>query len=194
MIFMLIARNIIVLFLMLASILGIVFGAYLPFEKSQRFIESLKTSRSMKTVEEFQQNFKSVLDYYSPVGQEEAIKFYADDIFGLIQKQPEDIAHVLAQFMTPYLLEHAYDLRLVLLRAQMYDILYRRFERAEDADMAKQAYESAMLLGPKMPRVLYSAIDFYLLTGDKGRAKTIGETILSYWPTDEGVRKIVSSL
>ena len=60
----------------LLAVLAIIFGSYLPFEKSRSYVRAINMLNSIKTLPEFEDVFGRALSFYSPIGQEEIVKFF----------------------------------------------------------------------------------------------------------------------
>lgn len=186
----LIKQFIIVVGIILA-ILSIVFGSFLPLAKSQRYISALGSASSVKTLDEFKANFDRVFKFYSPVGDEETAKFLSSDILNsVVQKeQSEAVSRALISYIEPYMMKN--NVRHLMVLGQMYSILWQKSGREDDFIKSEDYYRGALIIGPKLPPVLYSLFDLYQAKGDKEKAKEIGETILRYWPEEEKVRKAI---
>jgi len=175
----------------LLTLLGLIYGAYKPFQKSRIFIESLKASKSAKSVEELVVVFDRALTYPSPVGNEEAVKFFANEISGLLNNQSEEVSRAIVKYFDPYLLRYHDDLRIVLQRAYVYGQMWRRYSKESDYLESEKSFLKALELGPRVPRVLYSLFELYVQRGDLGRLREVGAEILLYWPDDMQVKGLV---
>jgi len=180
--------------LIIASVLAIIFGSYLPLRKSQLYIDALSLIQSVKTIQEFEGNFDKSLKYYSPVGDEEVIKFLANTILQITsgQKQPEAVDKMLTNYIEPYLFNN--EVRHLLAGSQLHQALLSKYKNMEDLQKMDSYLQAAYAIGPKLPPVLYSLLDVYRMEGDNAKAKQIGEIILGYWPDDKTISDIVKSL
>jgi len=189
-----VVKTFILIGLIILAVLSIIFGSYLPFRKSQLYINALSLIQSVKTIQEFEANFDKSLKYYSPVGNEEVIKFLANTIIQIMsqQNQSEAVDRRLADYIEPYIFKN--EVRHLLADTQMYEVLLSKYRHQEDLQKAQSYLEAAYAIGPKLPPVLYNLLDLYRATGEIEKAKQVGETILQYWPDDKNVENIIKSL
>jgi len=174
-------KNLIITILIVLSFLSIYFGAYLPFKKSRLFIDSLRTANEIKSINQFKSHFDKVFNFYSPVGDEEVVKFLSSDIANAVsQIAEENVARELVNYIEPKLFQN--NVRHLLVGAQLYSILWNKYHRPEDAKKVEDYYLAAFRIGPKLPQVLYGLLEFYRATGNEKRLMEIGQLILSYWP------------
>jgi len=180
--------------LFILAVLAIIFGSYLPLIKSQTYIDALSLLQSVKTIEEFEANFDKSLKYYSPVGDEEVVKYLANTILQIMsqQNQSEAVDRMLSDYVEPYLFKN--ETRHLLSAGQMHEALLTKYKRLEDLQKAQSYFETAFAIGPKLPPVLYGLLDVYRMEGNNEKAKQIGEIIFKYWPDDKNVANIVKSL
>lgn len=176
------------------AVLSIVYGAILPFKRSQAFIRAISSVSSVHSYEEFRTLFDGVFNFYAPVGDEEIAKYLESDVAGLIAdpNQPEALAHTLVAYIEPHIFKN--DVRHLLAMGQMYATLWRRFGKPEDFATAENYYLEALKIGPKLPPALYSLISLYNDGGQLEKTKALAETILLYWPQDENIRVALTAL
>lgn len=172
------------------ALLFIYFGSILPLVKSRRFIVSLGEASSIKTIDEFQKNFDKPLNFYSPVGDEEIAKFLSTDILKAIsqKEQPENVSRILVNYIEPYMFKN--NVRHLIVLAQMYSVLWQKSGKEDDFKKAKEYYKEALVIGPKLPPVLYGFLDLERAKGDKEKIKEISEMILKYWPEDKRLKNL----
>ena len=78
---------------------------------------------------------------------------------------------------------------------QLYLTLFNNYgQKPEDFKKALNYYERAFMIGPKLPPVLYGLFNLYIQSGQKDKAKEIGQIILNYWPDNDQIRGLISSL
>lgn len=187
-------KNLIIVLLIVLAFLSLYFGAYLPFTKSQRYIVALRALPSLKSVGEFEKNFDNAVGYYSPIGDEEVMKFLSNDISNIItdQKQTEVVSRALVEYIEPHMFKN--DVRHLITLGRAYFVLWQKYDRKDaDYNRAEEYYLMAYAIGPKLPPVLYSLFDLYKLKGDNEKLKNIVSEILRYWPDDESVKNVLSS-
>ncbi len=179
----------------IGAILLIYFGAYLPFQKSQRYITAIRNVPQIRTTADFHKEFDVPFSYVSPIGDEEITKFLSSDVLNMIQKnQPEEVARDLVSYVDQHLSRYSYDLRLELLRGHLYETLWRNYRHGDDYLKAESIYLHAVQLGPRVPRALYVAFNLYVTSQDPRGLREIGEKILSLWPEDVRVKEVVDSI
>jgi len=183
----------IVAFIILA-ILSIVFGAVLPWMKARLYINALTDMQSGKTYtsEQFESQMGNIFDFYSPIGQEEIVKFFGSDILSVVSQAdfPESASRFLADYIEKYLFKN--NVRHLILGGASYKYLWYRFGNEEDFKKSEEYFKKAQLIGPKLPPVLYDLFELYRLRGDDENMKKIGEEILKYWPDDAGIKQAIS--
>ena len=174
----------------LLGIASIIFGSYMPYAKSDLYISGLKSTGNVKSTTDFENLFRPALDYPSPVGQEEVVKYLGSDILGILnQNSSEAVDRELVNFMEPYMFKD--NVRHLLTLAQDYSILWNKFHKADDYKKAVDYYLQAYAIGPKLPPVLYNLLQIYNAGGDKEGVLKIGNEILSYWD-DQSVSNFLS--
>ncbi len=187
-------KNSIAIVLIVLATLSIIFGSYLPLVKSQRYVSGARSLSSINTIDQFKQTFDRSLRFYSPVGDEEVVKFLGSDILQIIAQgnQSEAVSRALFEYIEPYLFKN--DVRHLLIGAESYNNLWRQFGKEEDFEKSENYFKNAYKIGSKLPPVLYGMLNLYVLKGDKEKAKEIGEIIVNYWPDDEKVKEAVKVL
>jgi len=185
-------KNFIILILILLTIFSIVFGSFLPLIKSQYYITAVKSLSTIKSVADFKNNFDKALKFYSPVGDEEVVKYLANVIFGIIsnKNQSEEVSRELVSYIEPYLFEN--NVRHLISGGSLYFSLWVNYGRKDkDLEKAESYFLKAYQIGPKLPPVLYGLFDLYKESQQKEKAIKIAQEILSYWPEDKKVIEIL---
>ena len=169
--------------LIIASAAGWWFGAYLPFQKSKRFIEVIRSGSVIKTIDELERRFNAVLDFYSPVGEAEAIGFFADQMVNVLGTKP------------PAENPESPELTKVFLKvASLNEVGWIIYQKEEYFRRAENYLLEGLKISPNRPQYLYGLFNLYASVGDRERVKAIGEEILRFWPNDEVMRAKVSLL
>lgn len=187
-------KNCISISVIILAVLSIIFGCYLPFAKSRRYITALESVQSVKTVQQFEANFDKSLKYYSPIGDEEVVKFLANLILQLLmqQNQAEAVDRMLVNYIEPYLFKN--DTRHLLAGSQMHQILLTKYNNIEDLQKMDSYMHAAYAIGPKLPPVLYNLFDIYRMEKNIPKAEEIGQEILEYWPDAQEIKNILGTL
>ncbi len=181
-------RQLVILILVILSALGIYFGALLPLAKSQSFIKAQQNLQSVKSTDDIKALYDVPLELYSPVGQEEVVKFTGSTVSDIVFGQELDDATVrwLVSYMEPHLFKN--DLRHLMLLGDMYRVMWERYgQKPEDFAKAEEFYLKAHKIGPKLPPILYRLTELYLKGGNAEEARKYGNIILQYWD-DPNVR------
>lgn len=176
----------------IAVVISLYFTAYLPLAKSQRYIDSIIGASSIQTLDDFYANYDRVLKFYSPTGQEEAIRFAANDMLQAVANdaQQENFDRAVVAYIEPYLYKD--NVRHLLMAAQMHFTLWRKYgNQNQDFLAAEHYYTEALAIGPKLPPILYGLFDLYARVGEKEKTQLVGGRILELWD-DQTVRGMLS--
>lgn len=177
--------------LITVSLASIYYGAFLPFKKAQLYIKASRLLDLVRSVDDLKRVFRPVLETYSPIGQEETVKFTSTLILNSVSvdSTSEDGAAQSVEFLEPYMMKN--NVRHLIMVGQMYRRLWERFGKEEYFIKSEKYLQDALSIGPKLPPVLYSLFELYSKKGDEEKAKKIGGTILNYWPDDAYVKSII---
>lgn len=177
--------------LIVVAFLFIVFGSILPFIKSNRYPTFLRLSSSARTLEEFESYARDALDFKSPIGQEETVKFILSGIRDIIRNPniPTPIAEELARFIEPYIFKD--DVRHLAAMGDIYSILWAKYKNENVFAISESYYKKALAIGPNLPPILYSLLTIYQLKDDKEKIKETAEIILLYWPNDNSIKELL---
>jgi tetratricopeptide (TPR) repeat protein len=179
--------------MVIALIAAMVFGAFLPFLKSQRYIQAINSLGSVRSVGEFKANYDNVFGFYSPVGHEEVAKFFGTDMIGFVrQNGSEAVAHELADYADGMMVKT--NVRHLLILGQVYFALWDQYGKRADYERARDYYREALSIGPILPPVLYGLLDIYRIGGDIEGAKDTARKILAIWPEDADVARFLGDL
>lgn len=160
------------------------FGSLLPLAKAQKFIQAEQKLQAggIKSVRDFENNFDQVLQFSSPVGEEETPKFLGNDVLGIVSNpaQNEGTSRALVSYIEPYMQKG--DLRHRMALGQMYAALYRHFGHVEDAKAAEDDFLAAHALGPSVPQPMYLLVGLYRDMKDDARMRAFEDQIRALWP------------
>lgn len=172
-------------------VVGFVYGSLLPYLKAESYLVALSNLPRIRSMQEFAQNFDTMFNFYSPVGDEEVTKFLANDIVNLVNQsqQPESVSRDLTAYIEPRLQKD--NSRQLLTGAQLHTILWMRYHTKEDFSKAEWYYKQILSFGPNFPPALYGLLDLYERAGDKENVRKVGNTALSYWPDDATVKALI---
>ncbi|MFH0806318.1 MAG: O-antigen ligase family protein [Candidatus Brennerbacteria bacterium] len=174
---------------------SLVFGVYAPVAKARAYINALQTAGSITSVDSFITHFTPALTHWSPIGQEEVVKFLSSDVGSMVGtgNQLEEGMRGLIAFIEPYLLQN--NVRHLLVGGHLYYGLWSKYGGdSEDYVRAERYYEAARAIGPALPPVLYALFDLYLNGGNYEKAQVVGEDILRLWPDAQDVRGTLGTI
>ena len=190
--------KIIIAFIMTILILVLFyFGAYLPLKKSQMHINAVLSLQNgkVRTLDDLNNLFNSVLDFYSPVGQDEITQYYLGILLGIINQQPnKDIIDILAR--------QAENRMESILKAgkgfnfnqnlytlgSIYKITALKSRDLGYYQKAVNIFQEGLKYSPNRLIFLRGLFDIYSANADdKGKALEIGKTILKYYPNEKKV-------
>jgi len=194
--FKILLKQFAIIALLILAALSSVFGALLPWQKSTVYIDTLTALQSGKsfTQDQFESQMNGVFNFYSPIGQEEVVKFFSNDVLNIITQEnfPVDATRFLITYTEPYLFQS--NVRHLIFGAMAYENLWLASKSENDYKKSEAYFLKAYAIGRNLPPVLYGMFDLYYRHNDKENLKKIGLEILSYWPDDANVKNTVSSL
>lgn len=184
-------------------ILGLIYlGAYLPLRKSVGYIDVHNRLNSIRSLDDFNKLFEPVLNFYSPIGQEELVSAYLGVIVNILNSEPgpnEQAADLLIKkaeyWARPLLLPpggFSYSQNFLKLGA-IYRIGFVKFQNDDYYLKSAELFKEGLVHSPNRPVFLYNLFDLYSAKNDVQNMKWVGEIILKYWPNDESVKKIISN-
>lgn len=178
-------KTIIILILMSLSVLAIYFGSYLPFNKAKGYIYFTSSLSQIKTLEQFKELGNSVIDYYSPVGQEEVARFMSRDIENMVRNpnQSQQISEALVKFIEPNMSKK--NVRHLITMGEIYAVVWERYRNEDSFNKAVFYYTEALKIGPNLPPVIYPLFDLYRAHGDQQKMAEIKNKILTLWPEEK---------
>jgi tetratricopeptide (TPR) repeat protein len=181
-------RTYLIIALLILAVLGIFFGAFLPFKKAQLYIKWQNELPQSRTRADFHRIFNRMFDYYSPVGDYEIARYVSYVFMNFLAnaKAPEEVARDFVLLLEPKLEKN--DILHLLSLAQMYSLLWKKSHQDGDFKKAEEYYKEALKRGPKVPPVLFGLLELYNTAGKKEEVWALKEKILHYWPNDEGLK------
>lgn len=170
--------------IVIATLVAIYLGSFAPFKKSQLYLSTLKMTRAggEMSADSLLNGFDRSLQFYSPAGERELIKFYTSFTNGLIKK--ENISPEAAILFVEHIEENITDNYLFhyLNLAELYDSLYRATENEEYLLKAEKYLLLAHEIAPKLPQPLEGLMINYIFQDDTEKLEEIAEKILTLWP------------
>lgn len=186
-----------------AVVVFLYFGAYLPYTKSQKLISAMGSIQNGASLQGYENAFSSVLDYYSPVGQEESVKQLGNSTLSILSSQknlPKNIAEELLKFNLKYFEPIINNSRggnasqNILVVGQIYHTMALNYNDINYLNIAIDYYQKGLVNSPRRPQFLYSLFEAYQEKKDYNSAIKTGEEILKYWPADTQVKQAVEEI
>lgn len=180
--------------LIVLTLLGLYFGAYMPLKKAQTYIAVARALPTYGTVQNVVEKYDMIFNLNSPVGQREAVKFFLQDVMSIInqEQQEEEASKMLVEYVGSKINEH--DIIHNLHMAYAYSTLWRRFQKKEYFDKAEGYFQKVLEVGPKLPHGLHALLELYARSGNLVKAKEVGEVVLKYWPDNQNVREYLEEI
>ena len=186
-----------------AVIAGFIYGSYLPLMKSQALAAVLNEINGNLTVNQFEADFRGVLNYPSPVGQYEVLKQLNNEVVGFLQNSksiPQPVADEVVKFTMSYnapIIASGRGLnfaQFLVASGNMYQFMGQIYGNKADLDQAAAFYKEGLGFSPRRPQFLYGLFDVYLSEKDVPDALRVGEEIVAYWPTDSQAKADLEKL
>lgn len=186
------AKNIVAFCFIIVSVVAVYFGSYLPYTKSKMYIGAVQTKIS--GFDQLKSIYDQVFSFYSPIGDEESVKFLLNSIDGWVAN-PANAANEagvrqLVSYIEPKIFQN--NPRHLLLMGSIYSNFWRQFKKDEDFEKAVDYYRRILVIGPNLPHALYSLLSLYIQADRPAEVREIGDRIIQLWPGDEGVKKILT--
>jgi len=178
--------------LIVLSFFSIYYGAYKPLTKSQLYIKANGVASSFQTLNDLKETYNQVFNFPSPIGQRETVKFFTNNVLSIIAQKSisEEIAVELVKYTESKIFKD--NVNHLLHMAYAYDYLWRRFKDEEYFKKSEVYYQKVQKIGPKLPHTLYGLFNLYKNSGQTEKMKEIGGKILELWPSEDGVKQIMS--
>lgn len=184
-------------------VVAIYYGSYLPLRKSQMHINAVLNLQGgkVRTLENFNDLFNPVLDFYSPVGQDEITQHYLGILTNIINQQSDKAAiDILASQaenrMTPILEkgrgfnfnQNLYTLGLI------YKIVALKFKDEGYYQKSVSIFWEGLKYSPNRLIFLEGLFNLYAAHGYNDKASEMGKIILEYYPNEERIKEILKNL
>lgn len=178
-------------------------GSLLPLQKSQAYIRARQTK--VTTLDQFDKLYNGVLEYSSPVGQDEIVSNYLDMLSNIIgqeknKEKPNEtlIRHLVgeAEKWTDPIIERGAGFsfsQIIFNFASVYRDATMALKDENYYKKAVELYNLGLQYSPDRQIFLYSLFDMYRFRGDAENAKRIGERILKVYK-DDRVQQILGTI
>ncbi|HXF44193.1 MAG TPA: hypothetical protein VNK70_01885 [Candidatus Paceibacterota bacterium] len=194
-------KKFVIVVIIAVAVTGWWFGAYLPFQKSKMFIEVIRSGSVIKTVDMLEQRFDAVLGFPSPIGKDEVVGFFADQMVSVLgTKPPKEIGTRLIAYTEDRVrgvLENprSPELTKVLLKmASLNELGWVVYQNEVYFRAAEKYLYQCLEVSPNRPQCLYGLFNIYANSGLKAEAKAVGEKIIGFWPEDKVMRSKINLL
>lgn len=179
-------KEILIILGIILAILAIIFGSYSPFLKAQSYISLINASENSgpQPLQEIINKMDSAVGLYSPVGQEEVMRYILNDILNVLLQtnQSEKVDRTFVDYIEPHIFMR--DVRHLLVLGEIYKALWEKYHHESDYYKSEAYYKKTLEFAPRLRQALDSIFDLYQVRGDKEKIGEVGETILKYWPND----------
>lgn len=186
-----IIKKTVIVIVIVVVIVGLYFGALLPYRKAKAFISSIRSLQSVRTVDEIERGFQTVLDIGSPVGRDETIGFIIDQLTSIIRSRPSAevgglIVDYAEEVSRPVLTDSANSelTKTILKMGVIYQTAWALYEDGAYAARAEEMFLAGLKISPNRPQFLYGLFDLYASGGREAEAIEIGKEIVRFWPND----------
>ena len=193
-------RKLTACFVTVVALLLLYEGAYLPITKSHLYIAAYSNLRNVKSIDEFNCIFNPVLDYSSPVGQEELVSAYLGIVLDALNQNPPPPKEVAAALITQAekradpIIHHApsFSYSQTILKLAVINKLAagKQCENTKYYERARELFRLGLTYSPNRQAFLYNLLDLYLCGNDTQGTKEIVTIILKYWPGDQNAQRI----
>lgn len=190
-------KQTIAILVIVLAVLSVYNGSFRVYKKANAYINAVKSH--ITSVEGLEREYGKALSYKSPIGEEEVVRFYANDVVTILSsgKNPEEITGEIMKFSRTFIdpqiektngLNHA---QLLYVMGTAYIKMWEQYQKQEYFDKVVGYYTEGLKINDERPQFLYGLFDLYANAGKKDEAKQIGEKILSIWPDDKKIPKIL---
>ena len=184
-------------------LVSIYYGSYLPLQKSQAFIDTLRNMDRMTSLEEVEASFSEVFAIPSPIGQEELVRHFNNIALQTAQQSggsnpalTENLVAYVGANYEPFLTQGrgmsvSQD---IFLFGALNQTAFLQTKKPEYLEKSINLFELGRELGPNRPQFLYQLFDVYQIANEREKAIEVGEKILSNWPEDSRVKARLAEL
>lgn len=175
------------------------YGNYLPLKKSQAFIDALRrVSTTVRSVEDYERLYGSVLDMPSPIGHEELVRNLGGSVIGILSganPNPPLTAELIKFLMKYYqpILDRgrgmSYSQNLYVL-GNVHAISFLKTQDPQYLLAAEKFYSQGLEVSPRRPQFLYGLFDMARIRGDVAKVNEVYAKIHTYWPQDTRIKEL----
>lgn len=194
-------RRIIIFVVIIVVGVGWYLGAYTPFVKSKKFIETIRSGESIRTVDDLKFVFERTFKIYSPIAQDEVLSFFADQMVNILStKPPKEVGIQLIDYTISRLqpvLDNPKSPELTkafIKAASVSEIGWINYQEEKYFEMAEYYLLEGLKISPNRSQNLYGLFNLYLSKSDFEKAREVGEKIIVFWPDDNRMRQLLDSL
>ncbi|MBI2888845.1 MAG: hypothetical protein HYY10_02895 [Candidatus Liptonbacteria bacterium] len=178
------------------------YGTYLPLQKSQSFIGTIRAMGGVRSLEELERLFSLALDIPSPIGHEELVRNMSTEIVSFVGRGgtapaiEEELSKFVTRYFAPIITRGkgmSFEQDIYIL-GTLQRMVYQHTGKKEYLDAAEQYFLQGLELGPRRPQFLYALSDIYLIKQDVPRLKKVTEQIHEQWPGDARAAAILEAI
>ncbi|MFA5870350.1 MAG: hypothetical protein WC842_00440 [Candidatus Paceibacterota bacterium] len=180
-------KQIIAWIVICASALSFVYGAIKPYKKASAYVTAVKSSKT--SVDGYIQAFKYALEYPSPVGQDELIRFISSDIMNVIAegKNDEAVEQKLTDFIHIYAdpkIESGVGMnysQMIMMFGTMHMYKWKQHQKTDDLIFARNYFVQGYTINHDRPQFLIGLLNLYNASGQNDKANEIKQHITDLW-------------
>jgi hypothetical protein len=170
----------------------VVMSAVLPYQKASLLNEAIESPYRNRSLPEVAADIDQAVGFYSPAGNEETTVFLLEGLCAMMDADPNLPVQVVRDLLGHIEPQAAPGVRQWLALGKVYTAFASRESRVDDYEHAIAYFSKAREHAPGLPGPLYALFSLYRHRGDRQGMAELGHEILSLWPEDSGVRRLVS--
>lgn len=177
------------------------YGSYMPLKKSKLYINTFDQMQAVRSLNEFKAVYDPVINYPSPVGQDEIMANYLNMVAQTMGRiEDEKTLRALMEYVEPQMrpiLEKGTGLNFsqnLYNIGTVYKVAGIKLNDEKYYTEAIRVFELGMEASPRRPLFLYGMFELYYAKRDAKKTKEIGEIILKYYPQEQKIKELLDKL
>jgi hypothetical protein len=171
----------------------VVMSAVLPYLKASSLNDAIESPYRNRSLPEVLADIDQAVGFYSPAGNEETSAFLLENLSAMMNADPNLPVQVVRTLLGQVEPQAAPGVRQWVALGKVYMTFAFREPRSDDYERAVAYFSKARENAPGLPGPLYALFSLYRRRGDGQGVAELGHEILSRWPQDSGVRRIVGA-
>jgi hypothetical protein len=166
-------------------------GSVLPYLKAKRIFDAMESPYRDKSLPEIIHDIDQAVGLYSPSGDEDTTVALLGTLSRMMDQDrnlPPELVHELLARIEPTAGQGVEQWSAL---GRVYSRLASRSSRPDDYQHAIAYFSMARERAPGLPTALYPLLDLYRGRGDRQGMAELGQAILSRWPDDPRVQRIM---